>query len=371
MPHLVGNGTHLYRRSILVGGAGGISHTESHLVSTPIWKYVTVQPDRRQYYPVAGAYDGNGLPTHGVVGDPADQYAAAYRDASVRASATMRNYALQKSGSPQPQGWRNVSSDDAAAAARQSIFVFYDGGHATSCPVLTDNPFRPEAYMQIPALHFTLPDADPRFHVGSVALRVRYNGTLIKCSSATGSLEPSDGMGRFLATAYHAVYAPDDIIDTSVEYENSWRNPVWTQRVGLFQTVNNNTYNNLHNVLENSVEDIALNTGDVAGNGYEAMDFWDFGNGAYGKIPTCLTKWEESIQLGGGMISKFDEFHTTGNKSARGGWLVCMPPIVRGNNGSPSYIAPPAGTYGEDQMKYWLCCSFTPLFIEVGLVINP
>jgi len=52
MEHLIGNGTHLYKKS-------------SHLVRTPMT--VTLKPDDRAYYAVAGEYTSTGWPNRGWI----------------------------------------------------------------------------------------------------------------------------------------------------------------------------------------------------------------------------------------------------------------------------------------------------------------
>ena len=54
MEHLIGNGTHLYRRSV---------NNTYHLVRTPI--VISLNPVDRAYYSIAGHYDSTGFPIAG------------------------------------------------------------------------------------------------------------------------------------------------------------------------------------------------------------------------------------------------------------------------------------------------------------------
>ena len=350
MPHLVGNGTHLYRREVLIPGESGVI-SENHLVRTPI--KVSLSPDAISFYSVAGSYI-DGEPAGGVFVTPAQ--ISGYRDASIQASWAMRRLYLHNSalGISTPV-WR----DGTSAHNLKNLFVFYDGGYHTSYRG-GEQAYKPEAYMQIPAYHFTVPEKYSSLSVTGVGLSVTHYGTLFRCGSAgaSGGIEPSDGAGHWLEGTYYVKDAPDVLIPSN----SDWREDNWKMNVGLYQSLDDN----MNNMIANAAETADFATG-VTGSGYLPYQLWQgYGTSliADGQIPVGGPRGQV-VQLGGSMAGKFNETHGSGSSKTRGGWLVAMPNAkastqpsdnILGNR--PCYFAHRTDPWRDEMYYYWLCCVF-------------
>ena len=372
MSHLVTNGTHLYYRPVIVGGSGGISHTENHLVSTPIRKQITILPSARKYYAIAGSYI-NGEPAGGFVVTPGGSGTISdYVAASAEAGRQMRASAVARFPSSD-QIWRDVDANHEAA---QRLFAFYDGGHNTSYRGSNaSQTYLPSAYMQIPATYFEIPAAYSDWSIESISLTGTYNGTIIKYNKATS--------GDYPATGYEPWYNATEgaALPTSLLPNNSdWRNSTWPHQIGLYQDLSTADWQNLANIFANVARDSGGNAEVVSlpsGVAYEqgqqiaATSLWHvIGSELLGDglIPTLASPSTQSVQLGSGMISKFSEVHS----GKRGGWLICLPNIDASAGGFPSYTAPdPSGQLPQNIIYYWLTCSYYFTGITVNLVLDP
>lgn len=147
---------HLYKKS-------------GHLVRTPIT--VTLQPSEMAYYSVAGTWTSTSWPNTGFIEQNTVQnvYSVGYDCLQ----------ALFNHGDSR-QRWRQATSSHLPET------VWYQGAFATSAPTIAATYQSCEAYMQMGAYKFKLPDGLSGLKAGSA--KVKYvNGGAIVCYQSAGS----------------------------------------------------------------------------------------------------------------------------------------------------------------------------------------
>lgn len=320
MSHLVGNGTHLYRRS-------------SHLVRTPIVKTLSLAPDEMAYYDVAGSYNSN-LPTAGFVADGEN-----YTYVTAVGKLMRRNYAcLAGTTHPGPQIWRKVTT------SHQPEFIFYQGAWSTAA-----GNTRPEAFMKIPAYHFSIPTKYAQFTVTAATLSMQHGGTILQKMMTRNSGQ------------YFAANAPTSLLASNSDWRQSW-----DISLGLHSSLSTDPCYMHSSAIDTAALDVNLTQGTLnRGGTYNARKIWDntFVSYTDGYIPVTDTPWTQSISLS----SSFAAALTTG----MGGWIVPTIPVAVTSGTTDTYGSDyPYFTPGSANPGYWLCVSFWGFSLSVTLAID-
>lgn len=321
--HLVGNGSHLYRRS-------------SHLVRTPIVKTITLAPDEMAYYDVAGSYN-SAMPTAGVIAD-SEHYSQI-----ALVGKKMRKYYLNQTTRPsQYQIWRQVTT------SHEPEFIFYQGAYSTAA-----GNTRPEAFMKLCAYHFTIPAQYAPLAVASATLKITHGGTILQHYGATVQTVVSSYMPQFAANASTSL----------LEANSEWRTG-WVQQFGLYQTLNNEPSQMHEQALQDITLDTHLTQGTLNNGVTNGRLIWDNTYVSYtdGYIPVTNSPWVQSVALEADML-----YALNGN---RGGWIVGTPNVSTSTNAS----ADTANDYpfydpGSSNPAWWLCCSYWGFALQVTLSI--
>jgi len=154
MGRLVCNGNTLYRRS-------------SMLVRTPIT--LTLQPVEMAYYSVAGTYGSNNYPDTGFIAE------------NTLANVKQMGYEmLRQYASPTDprQIWRQVNT------SHQPETVWYQGAFATSAKTIAQTYTKCEAYGQLGAYKFQLPQGLRGLQVTDAIVKWTNGGAVIAYQSA-------------------------------------------------------------------------------------------------------------------------------------------------------------------------------------------
>lgn len=305
MGTLVCNGTTLLRRA-------------NSLVRTPIYKTLVLEPDDRAYYAIAGDYY-NGWPNGGFK-------SPGYTEgANVWCADQLNNAFFNGYGN---QIWRRVEG----IGALNPRNIYYSGRYSTHNPT----PDYSEAYEQIAAYHFTLPQQYRNSRILGLRWMVEHTGEII-CYMSAYAKSPNN-----FFTQDWAAHNFQEVKD------QDWDNPTQEQRVGLFQSLNNNIYQ-MHNQCQDTV---VVQSGLKNGSptGWEMI--WT-DRTTDGCIPLCSTPYYKTYELNGAMTSAFD--------INKGGWLISIPYHEAGDVKRPSFVS--------KHMFYWLCSSFRTYTLGVDLLV--
>ena len=120
MEHLIGNGTHLYRRSV---------SSRYHLVRTPI--VISLPVSEMAWYAVAGGYDSGDWPIHGYLDGMTYYNTLALGSQCVYDSLNPNNHMY----------WRKVTNNHPPET------VWYQGAYGTSASTRSLATVSSEAYM--------------------------------------------------------------------------------------------------------------------------------------------------------------------------------------------------------------------------------
>ena len=311
MNHLVSNGAHLLRRS-------------SHLVRTPIRVTVPLVCDEMAAYQVADVYS-NGWPAGGFI-DYATYSNVQY--AGYRMLCAYRDHS-------DPNGrviWRIVTT------SHNPEFVWYQGAYATSAASLNAAAMSVEAYLQLCAYHFTVPQ-------NYVDMLAAGKATL---AAARGSFALG---GEFLIDG--PVYNP------ASRRRMAWDGgePTFGHCVALAQTLGH--CSDLASAPNDNVSAEVAAALDAQGDytrGYR--DLWGFGNSNRdGAIPAFQSPPTVAWSLGPATLAAL--------AANGGGWLVPNPftPQIQSQTSYRPYFWPGAG-------HEWACVSLWDIALSVEIEIG-
>lgn len=305
MATLVGNGSKLYRRA-------------NSLVRTPIYDTITLLPDDRAWYAIAGDYY-NDWPNGGF------RYPGYTYNANAYACYDLLDAFFDGYGT---QIWRHVDS-----GGLDPRNIYYAGRYSTHNPT----PDYSECYEQICAYHFTLPKELRDSEIVGVRWKVQHSGEIICYRSAYAKSKNN------FFTQDWAEHGFTEVRD------QGWDSPYWMQGVGLFQRLNDN----LAQMYNQTTDDVNLETGLKSGspNGWEMI--WT-ARTTDGCIPLCSIPYYRTYQLSETIKNAFD--------INKGGWIVSIPHHERISNDEPLYIS--------EEMFYWLCSSFKTEALEVDVLVH-
>lgn len=305
---LVSNGTHLYKV-----GTGA----SAHLMRTPLT--FTLSPDAMSFYAVAKAYTTSGWPARGFI------------DAATSANVKgVGSDCISQLVTPSDsrQMWRAVTT------SHHPETVWYQGAYATSAPTASGAVTSCEAYAQLAAYHFTIPDLAG---LAVTAAEIGYmNGGAIYCGGSAQSGAPANM----------------PLI--------SWSGWSGTFKMPIVPTASLDTFANLAAVASSrgTVVDVGTETKNAYDGGYAVND--------------CRQLWAQTVSYGDGYIPMLHNYpaqsvaassgtltYLTSNRSV---WLV--PLIDAGWQSSTSYKpffwSSSAGTI-------WGCASMWDLTLKVTL----
>lgn len=309
---LVGNGTHLYRRS-------------GSLVRNPIRKSIVLAPTQRAWYAVAGSYV-NGWPSTGFI-NASDHYTAA-----VYAGKAMRKAFLSPGTN---QMWRAVTT------AHDPEFVFYQGAATPSA----DSPGA-ESYLQLCGYFFEIPQKYADFGVEKVSMSIMHGGTILT---------------RYLADLNRsAAYFAHDWPDSMGSALNSWLSG-YPQRFGLFQNLVDPT-----TMYRAASDEITLDTAVSSGTPTEIRDLWgNYATSGDGYIPIASQTYVRSYDLSDTIALALNH--------ARQGWITGIPEVSVSTAGDGTDTQNDYPIFDPSSNPacagYWLCCSYWGLSLRVDLVL--
>ena len=324
---LIANGSRIYRYG-------------SHLLRTPLRKTINITPDAMAYYSVAGTYL-NATPTGGVIGTGGQN---AYENA-IRAGKQMRRQYLGLTTTPGRQIWRSVTT------SHQPELVFYQGAYSTT----TGNYNQSEAYLQIPAYHFTVPQKFADFAVTGGSLKIAHGGTVLQHQSVKTITTVGAYMPRFAV----------DVTDSGVlAAGNPWRGD-WTQDICVFGSVDTDPVR----MVALATQSVSLNTSRSYGslNGGESANgikIWDNTFVSYndGFVPRTDSPWTQQITLTPAMLSAVSRIG--------GGWVVPRPNVgVSSSDSTDTANDYPFYYPSSNSPGWWICCTFWGFSITVTLEI--
>ena len=161
---LVSNGTHLYKV-----GTGA----SAHLMRTPLT--FTLSPDAMSFYAVAKAYTTSGWPARGFIDAATSTNVKGVGSDCISQLVTP---------SDSRQMWRAVTT------SHHPETVWYQGAYATSAPNANAAVTSCEAYVQLAAYHFKIPDIAG---LAVTAAEIGYmNGGAIYCGGSAQSGAPAN-----------------------------------------------------------------------------------------------------------------------------------------------------------------------------------
>jgi len=282
----------------------------SHLVRTPI--KITLQPDERAYYSVAGSYSSSSWPAAGFI--------AANTQAGVRSvgSSCVSNYLIPTNSK---QIWRKVST------SHDPETVWYQGSYATSAPSLSGALTSGEAYIQLGAYHFTVP-------AGLADLDV--TGVKVSCTSG-------GGVQTYQSAAAHSSY--------NTPLKGAYDFDSWVIPFAVTQELVK--YSDLVGKPHDNGFDILADTGAVVG----ARDLWAFGSADRdGGVATLSSPVAKSYSMGAATLADFN--------ANRGGWIV---PYVNASTSQGINVFGYYPYYIPSNPGWWGCISLWGLTVEVSL----
>ena len=282
MYHLVGNGSHLYRR-------------DSHLVRTPI--KLSLTPDDRAYYSVAGEYTDAHWPAHGFIEQNT------YDNVWAMGAACIQAYLNPTSAL---QMWRQVSS------SHDPETVWYQGAFATSASSMALSYESCEAYMQLGAYHFSIPQALSALTVTRATVKfINGGGARAYQSASVQSANNATLKGQYDFNTWFMPFAVgQSLVHPSQLGQLPWDRPI----------------------------DILAETGTFRG----ARDLWGFsGTSRDGGIVTLNTPVLRSYDLGQYTLANFDAY--------KGGWVIpYIDAVYSGSrNYYPYFVTPDNGYWGS------------------------
>ena len=292
---------HLYKKS-------------GHLVRTPIT--ITLQPDQRAVYQVAGSYTQQGNVWWADGGFIAQDTVANVRQMGYDCLQALLNHTDWR------MGWGDVST------SHDPEMVWYQGAYATSAPNRTASLMSCEAYCQMAAYHFTVPSSLQSLDISAATLKF-INGGAIECyqSPANQSANNKLWVDSSVPASEKAMYALFGVTST----------------LGHIQSISAAPWEEF---------DLASTSGTPRG----ARDLWGrTGTNADGGIPTLVTPVQCSVGMGSSTLSAMQTNMSTGF------WVAAyFNATVSGlNNYLPYYINSVNG--------YWGCASLWGLTMEVEL----
>ena len=337
MGYLVGNGFNLYRRS-------------GSLVRSPILKSVPLVPDEMAYYPLCGEYNGSGSDRAPARGFCSLVGLITTGDA-MQVGKQMRKAYLNISPSTY-QGWYRATD-------KTPNFVFYHGLYGATAP----NTFCAEAFMMVPAYHFTIPSQYNGFGVHSASLSLTHYG----CISAYQRAGTDHAANNVDYRDYYISGVPTSIIPA----DSDWRNK-WVQRIGLYGDLTSMNIRDVHNA---ATDDITLNTTENPddflhkknGDTWSQTDRYSplIGNisvsYADDGIPISWHPWTQTVSLSTTIC------HGLG--TSRSGWIVISPNVSVGTNNNQD-TANDYPYYYPSSWGRWLCCSFGSYALTVNLELG-
>lgn len=309
---LISNRTHLYKRS-------------SHLLRTPLTKTITLTPDERSWYAVAGEYS-NEWPTAGFV-----TIAGNYRNIPPLGKEMRRHYldpSLNRS-----QKWRRVTT------AHDPEFVFYQGAYSTS-----KNTLGGESYMQLCGYHFTIPDKYAGFAVSGISVSLTHGGTILTYGNCRGNTNK----------AYFAKDFPENQMGSQL---GTWKES-WAQKFGIFDYLNDPT-----EMIRRASDNIVLQTATKSGTPTGARDLWGYDRDGY--IPIASAPYVQTFSLSSAAANSMN--------TKRGGWLVGLPEVGISTADNDTDTANDYPIFDNSSYSacagYWLCCSYWGLSMRITLEI--
>lgn len=195
----IANPRHFYKR-------------DGHLVRTPISKVLNIIPDEAANFDCAYGFRQD-FPTTGF-----DSAQVHYTEVPLVGKAMRKSYlgTITRNG---PYIWRQNKTFPTLDPG----FIWYQGAYSTSH---LGWGF-PEAYMTIPAYHFTIPSEYSDFDVIGAYLTLTHGGTILKHGSAKSWQSQPDAYPVF------ASQAADWLLGSGT----GWRDP-WVMKLGCFSALN-------------------------------------------------------------------------------------------------------------------------------------
>lgn len=302
MNHLVAksDGSHLLKRS-------------AHLVRTPI--KVTLSPDQRNLYQVAGTWRSSGN---------VDWPDGGFIDLNTQSNCTAVGYNLltaYTTHSDTRMGWGNVTT------GREPETCWYQGSYATGAATQQGGTQSCEAYLQNAAYHFTIPQSLQDLELQSVTVKFTNGGAIWCYGTAGGKSNNNDAWRNHVTTGGTSWYLPFAVCQT----------------LGHIQSIRQCPYDSKVDIMADS-------------GGYKGVrDLWGYsGTNRDGGIPTLTTPQERSYTMGSQTLKSMSDNH--------GGWIV--PFIDCSISSSTSYrpFCIPANPL------YWACVSLWGLTLEAEFV---
>ena len=297
---LVGNGVNLYRRT---------ANNNSRLVRTPI--SVNLNPDQMAVYQVPGTWKKVGSvwwPDGGFIDSNTVENIKAVGFNCLNAYVSHSDNRI---------GWGFVTSNHLPET------VWYQGAYATSASTLSGSLNSCEAYIQLSAYHFTLPESLHSLNITETTVKF-VNGSGIQCyqspaihSSSNTWLQGFGNWGQYFMSF------------------------VVTPSLGHYQYLYNEPYDAQIDILSPR-----------SSNPRGSRDLWDFGSSNRdGGIPTMQTPVQQSYNMGSNTISVIN--------SNKGCWIV---PFIDVEMRSTTDYAP---IYWNSNNGFWGCFSIWDLRITV------
>ena len=285
-----------------------------HLVRTPIT--ITLQPDERAVYQVAGSYRQEGSVWWADTGFIAQ---------GTVANANQMGYdclqALFAHGDWR-MDWQNVAS------SHDPEMVWYQGAYATSAPNRTASLMSCEAYCQMAAYHFTVPSGLQSLDITSATLKFT-NGGAIECYQSAANQSSNNKR-----------WADSSIIPTP---------RTWHAQFGVLTSLGH-----IQTIAAAPHEEFDLAS--TAGTPKGARDLWGrTSTSADGGIPTLLAPVQCSVAMGASTMA------TMQNNMQTGFWVAAyfIATVSSVNDYRPSYV--------NSNNGYWACASLWGLQMQVEL----
>ena len=299
---LVGNGTNLYRRT---------SNAGARLVRTPI--SINLNPDQMAVYQVPGTWKQSGnvwWPDGGFIDTNTISNIQAVGFNCLNAFI---------SHSDQRIGWGPVTGGHLPET------VWYQGAYATSAQTLQGALNSCEAYLQLGAYHFSIPESLHNLNITNITVKF-VNGGGIQCYQSPAAHSSSN---------------------TWLQGYGDWGQYfmpfVVTTDLGHYQSLASTAYDAQIDILSSR-----------ATQPRGARDLWDFGSSTRdGGIPTMQTPVQQSYNMGGTSLSVFNQ-----NK---GSWVV---PFINANINTMSDYGP---SYWNPNNGFWASFSIWDLKLTVTI----
>lgn len=304
MHHLVFNKNspyHFYKKS-------------GHLVRTPIT--ITLQPDERAVYQVAGTYRQEGSVWWADGGFIAQGTVANVREMGYNCLQALLSHGDWR------MDWQQVTG------SHDPEMVWYQGAYATSAPNRGASLQSCEAYCQMAAYHFTVPSGLQALDISSATLKFQ-NGGAIECYQSAANQSANNKLWVNSSTIPNprTWYAEFGVLNS----------------LGHIQTIAVAPYDEF---------DLATASGTPTG----ARDLWGrTSTNADGGIPTLLAPVQCSVSMGTATKTAMQ------NNMQTGFWVAAYfnADVSNLNNYNPHYINSTNG--------YWGCVSLWGLQMQMEL----